>query len=210
MVRYNKDGSIDKRYTTALKEKGIERKKLNLTKEQEVEIFKALAHKTYLEVANEYGIDSVYENPGAKRIFVHNIYRRIKKAPDVYGLSKDTIDVVTEAVDSRRIVYNPTQVFVEEREVNEFKDKLEVVRDQVLDLVSKKLEKISKGKNIDTVKLSELSSTLSMVIDKARLVRGESTEHVTHFAKMDLGSVSPEDALKLVLKAREATIESKK
>jgi hypothetical protein len=49
-----------------------------------------------------------------------------------------------------------------------------------------------------------------MAVDKYRLVKGESTDNIIHYSKLNLDNVSPEEALTLVLKAREAVIDSKK
>ena len=70
---------------------------------------------------------------------------------------------------------------------------------------------INKNKNtLADVKLKEVSDILAMAVDKIRFVKGESTETVVHLSKMSLDDVSPEEAMKLVLKAREALVEGKK
>lgn len=197
---------IAKEFFTAPKEK----KDLRLTLEEEVEIFKGLVHKTGLELANEYNFGRCYTTDGAKRLAIFNIVRKIKKSPDLYGVGTDVIELVQEAMDARKIVHNPLQVFVKDREIKEFKDKLEVIRDQAAEILSKKLEKATKGKNIEDIKITEVSNILAMAIEKLRLVKGESTENIIHFSKMDLSKVSPEEALNLVLRAREAIVESKR
>lgn len=190
--------------------KPADKKQLKLTKEEELQIFRGLVHKTGLELANEYNFGDSYNTDGAKRIAVFNIVRKIKKAPELYGVSEGELNLVQEAIDARRIVHNPMQVFVKEREVKEYKDKLEVIRDQATQLLSKKLEHLSKGKNVEAVKLNEIANVVSMAIDKFRLVKGESTDNIVHFSKIDLKDIKPEDALSLVLKAREALVEGKK
>ena len=191
-------------------EKPLTKRDLRLTKEEEASIFKGLVHKTGLELANEYDFGRVYNSDGAKRLAVYNLVKKVKKAPDLYGISQEVVELVQQALDDRRIAYNPLQVFVKDREIKEFKDKLEVIRDQAAEILSKKLEKATKGKNIDDIKITEVTNILSMAIEKLRLVRGESTDNIVHFSKMDLKDIKPEDALNLVLKAREAIIESKK
>jgi hypothetical protein len=221
--RLNKDGTLDKRYTSGYTEeekKEIEAKSffqrplnkrdLKLTKEEEAAIFKGLVHKTGLELANEYDFGRVFDTDGAKRLAVHNIVKKIKKAPDLYGISREVVELVEEALNDRRIVHNPMQVFVKEREMLEFKDKLEVIRDQAADILSKKLEKLSGKKNMDDVKIKEIADVMSMAIDKFRLVKGESTDNIVHFSKLDMKDISPDQALQLILRAREAVIDSKK
>lgn len=187
-----------------------DKKQLKLTKEEELTIFRGLVHKTGLELANEYNFGDVYNTDGAKRIAIFNIVRKVKQAPELYGISDGEIQLVQEAIDARKIVHNPLQVFVKDREVKEYKDKLEVIRDQATQLLSKKLEQLSKGKNVESLKLNEIANVVSMAIDKYRLVKGESTDNIVHFSKIDLSNTTPEEALRLVLKAREALIEGKK
>lgn len=213
-IPLNRFGKPDKRYKPKSEAEEFFTKRtslseLKLTKEEEATIFKALVHKTGLELANEYNFGSIYKSDGAKRLAIHNIVKKITKSPELWDITPQVVELVKEALDARRIVHNPLQVFVKDREVMEFKDKLEVIRDQATQLLSKKLEVLGKGKNIDQIKLSEIANVLSMAIDKLRLVRGESTENIVHFSKLDLDGVSPEKAMELVLKAREKVLESK-
>ena len=60
------------------------------------------------------------------------------------------------------------------------------------------------------IKIKEIADVMAMAIDKYRLVKGESTDNVIHYSKLELDNVSPAEALNLVLKAREAFIDSKK
>jgi hypothetical protein len=183
--------------------------KLFLTREQEVEIFKHLIDKTAIEVCALYGIDKILTSPGTQRLTVYNICKKIKKAPELYGLSQDAVDIVQASIDSRIISKKPN--LVKEREKEEFKDKLEDIRDTAVDILSKKLSLINRNKNtIMDVKLKDISDILAMSIDKIRLTKGESTETVVHLSKMSLQDVTPEQAMELVLKAREALVEGKK
>ena len=185
------------------------RAKSPLTKEQEIELFKMLSHKTSTEAGKSFGLQDVMKNDGAIRIYVYNIVRRITAAPELYGISQDGIDIVRAALDARK--GNRPSALTVAKEKEEFKDKLEVIRDTATDILSKKLQMINKNKNtLADVKLKEVSDILAMAVDKIRLVKGESTETVVHLSKMSLDDVSPEEAMKLVLKAREALVEGKK
>lgn len=182
-----------------------------LTKDQEVEIFKALTHNTALEVGKKFGLGEHFTSDGAIRLAVHNVYMRVKKVPEFYGLTQDVVDLVTETVAARKISNNPGSVLVAERERLEFKDKLETIRDTAAEILNKKLDKLNKSsRTIDDIKIKEIADVLSMAVDKYRLVKGESTENVIHYSKLNLDNVSPEEALSLVLKARELIIDSKK
>lgn len=181
-----------------------------ITKEQELEIYKKLAFKSLKEVGYEYGLQHYYKKDAQVRTAILNIANRIRRAPELYGITQDVCDVIDEAVSSRSIKQNPSQTFVKEIEQNEFKDKLELVRDRAVEILNKKLEKISKQKDMGDIKLKEIADVLSMAIDKYRLVRGESTDNIIHYSKVDLNNISPEQALQLVLRARDAVIDNKK
>lgn len=199
----------NKKNTGVVEKKPRSTQKLFLTREQEVEIFKHLVDKTAIEVCALYGIDKILPSPGTQRLTIYNICKKIKKAPELYGLSQDAIDIVQASIDSR--IISKKSNLVKEREKEEFKDKLEDIRDTAVDILSKKLSLINKNKNtIMEVKLKDISDILAMSIDKIRLTRGESTETVVHLSKMSLQDVTPEQAMDLVLKAREALVESKK
>lgn len=182
-----------------------------LTKEKEAMIFKALAHKSYKEVGKDFGFHYVFPNDDTKiTSAVFGIARRIKKAPDLWGLSQDAVDVVQEQIDRRSVKKNPalkTDIALQEES---FRDKLDTMRDTVAEIITKKLEKYNTSKGIDNVQLRDLKDLLSMAIDKSRLLRGESTETIVKMSKIDTDSLTPEDALRVVMKARDLMVENKR
>lgn len=186
--------------------------KQGLTKEEESELFKALAHKSYKDVGKDFGLDLKYPDYDDKKItsLVYVIARKIRKAPEVWGLSQDVVDVVQAAIDKRNIKSNPglkSDIAIQEES---FKDKLDIMRDTVADIITKKLEKYNTKKGINDVQLRDLKDLLSMAIDKSRLLKGESTENLIKISKIDTENMSPEQALKIVMKARDSLIESRK
>lgn len=181
------------------------------TKEKEAEMFKALAHKSYKEVGKDFGLHLVYDNDDARvTSTVFAIARKIRKAPELWGLSKDVIDVVQQAIDKRNVKVNPalkSDIAIAEES---FRDKLDTMRDTVAEIITKKLNKYNTTKGIDNVQLRDLKDLLAMAIDKGRLLRGESTENLIKLSKIDTDNMSPEEALKVIMKARDALIEGKK
>ena len=185
--------------------------KIILTKEQQAEMFKSLAHKTYKQVGYDFGIHLMYPNNDIKiTSFVHNISKKIKKAPEVWGLSQDTVEVIQEALDSRSINKNPGLRSDLALQEESFRDKLDGMRDTVAEIITKKLKKFNTTKGIEDVQLRDLKDLLSMAIDKGRLLRGESTENLVKLSKIDTDSMSPEEAMKVILKAREVLTDGKK
>lgn len=192
-------------------EKKEEPKKIILTKEQQAEMFKSLAHKTYKQVGYDFGIHLMYPNNDVKvTSFVHQICDKIKKAPEIWGLSQDTVEVIQEALDSRSIKNNPAIRSELALQEESFRDKLDNMRDTVAEIIQRKLKKYNTVKGADNVQLRDLKDMLGMVIDKSRLLRGESTENIIKLSKIDTETLNPEDALKIVMRARDALIEGKK
>lgn len=185
--------------------------KVTLNKEQEARMFKDMAHKTYKEVGYDYGLHLMYPNDDSKLVsVVYGIIKRIKKAPELWGISSDVVEVVQEALDKRSLKKNPkfnSDVAIQEES---FKDKLDTMRDTVAEIISKKLKKYNTTKGIDDISIRDLKDLLGMAIDKGRLLRGESTENIIKMSKIDADNLSPEAALQVIMKAREAIVEAKK
>lgn len=185
--------------------------KVVLTKDQEALMFKSLAFKTYKEVGYDYGIQFMFPGNDIKvTSYVHRIAEKIKKAPELWGISVDAVEVIQEALDSRSIKNNPgikSDIALQEES---FRDKLDGMRDTVAEIITKKLKKFNTSKGIDNVQLRDLKDLLAMAIDKGRLMRGESTENIKKMSPLNVEDMSPEDALKVVLKARDILIEGKK
>jgi hypothetical protein len=185
--------------------------KITLTKEQEAEMFKSLAHKTFKQVGYDYGVHLMYPNNDPKvTSYVHRLAERIKKAPDVWGISEDTVEVIKEALNSRSIKKNPAIKSDLALQEESFRDKLDTMRDTVAEIITKKLQKYNTATGLKDVQLRDLKDLLSMAIDKSRLLKGESTENIIRMSKLDTDSLSPEDALKVIMRARDVLVEGKK
>lgn len=185
----------------------VEKKMMGLTKQQEVALFKDLTHMTSLEAAKKYGIDKHYERKGSQRLAVHNVVKRVRKSPELYGISQEAVDLVLQELEARKELLagdsKQTMALVA-KERDEFKDNLQDIRDNAAKLLKIKLKRLSKDKKaLDQANIKSISDVLSMAIDKDRLINNESTENVFRFNKTDFSDVNPQEALKLVLAARE-------
>lgn len=185
--------------------------RLSFTPEEQVTMFKDLAHMSYFDVIEKYKLGDRYKNKGAARLGLVNIVRKIIKAPDLYGISQEAVDIVKSTLDARNPQKGNSSKNLEiVRERDQLSTSMESLRDKAIELMHEKLDKIKKSKTeLDGVKLKELMDVVSTAIDKTKLIKGESTDHVIHYSKIDVGSINPQEALKLVLKAREALIEQK-
>lgn len=182
-----------------------------LTKEQEAQLFKSLAFKTYKEAGYEYGLHLMFPGNDIKvTSYVHRIADKIRKAPELWGISEDAIEVIQEAIDSRSIKNNPgikADIALQEES---FRDKLDTMRDTVAEIITRKLKKYNTAKGHEDVQLRDLKDLLAMAVDKGRLLRGESTETIKKLSPLNVEGMTPEDALRVVMKARDILIEGKK
>lgn len=182
-----------------------------LNKEQEVRIFKSLTHLSYKEAAKENGILLISPESSDARLtaITQAIVRKIKKAPELWGLTQESVEIVQEALDSRSLKKNPrirSDIAIQEES---FRDKLDTMRDTVAEIITKKLEKYNTNKGIDNVQLRDLKDLLGMAIDKSRLLKGESTENITRLSKIDADNLTPQDAMSIIMKARETLLENR-
>lgn len=185
--------------------------KIKLTKEQEAEMFKGLVHKTYKEVGYDQGLHLMYPGNDSKVVsVVYNIIKKIMKAPELWGISYDTLSIVRDSLDKRNIKKNPSLAADVAIAEESFKDKLDTMRDTVAEIISKKLQKYNTKKGIDDISIRDLKDLLAMAIDKGRLLRGESTENIIKLSRIDVDNMSPDEALRVVIKARDVLVESKK
>lgn len=181
-----------------------------LTKEQETEIFKALAHKSYSDVGKDFGLHLVYPDDTAKvTSVVFGIARKIRRAPELWGLSPDTVEVIQEAINKRSVKKNPKIKADIALEEESFRDKLTRMRDRIADIIDKKLQSYEKKGGENEISIRDLKDLLIMVIDKGRLLNGESTENIKKLSTIDVDKMSVEERLAIVMKARDLLLESK-
>jgi len=183
-----------------------------LNQEQEVRIFKSLTHLSYIKSAKANGLHLIEPEASDGRMLsiVQTIVRKISKAPELWGLSKDSVQIVQEALDRRSIRKNPglrADIAIQEES---FRDKLDTMRDTVAEIITKKLKKYNTVSGIKEISIRDLKDLLGMAIDKGRLLRGESTENIKKMSPIDTDNMTPEDALKVIMKAREAMLDNKK
>ena len=181
-----------------------------LSKEQEVAIFKSLAHKSMKNVGKDFGFHFYYDTDQKIVRAIQTVSNKVKKAPELYGISEDVVDIVDEAMSKRSIRKNPLARADMALEAELFRDKLDAVRDKAADMLLMKLSKFDKKTTIDGISIRDLKDVLAMAVDKSRLMKGESTENIVKLSKVDTDNMTPEDALKVIMKAREMIVESNK
>lgn len=178
-------------------------------KEKEVEIFKALANKSTLQVGIEFNFDKVYKNNRAVRNAVTGIFHKIKNNADEYGLSQELVDMVQAGMDERKLAGHPSNrpTQVEETE-KDIKSMVIDARDMAWDLVGRKLQRISNNKKkLDAISFKELGWLAAVSFDKGQILKGEATENIAVLAKID-ANITADDALSMVLEARDKNVET--
>jgi hypothetical protein len=169
------------------------------------EIFVGLQTKTTNQLAIEYGFDKRYKDLNQARSAVYHVYQQVCKVPEMYGVSEQMVDATRHAIEYRKsgAKLQVTKLDDSER-INFIKDELGGIRDKTSKLISMKLDRaLMSKKEREKLSIKDLASVLSTVIDKSRLLGGQSTENVLHYAKV-AKDISPDEALSIVLKAREA------
>lgn len=172
--------------------------------EKEVEIFKALAHKSAREVGIEYGVDKVYKNMGNVRKFIQAIYNKVRNNAPEYGVSEEVVKMVEDGMAARKaaVVGEPKEKAEDEAPVD-FKETVQDIRNQTFGLIQKKITRVNRTPSLlDKVSFKDLGIIAGITFDKLQILKGEATENITVLAKVD-SNISPEDAVKLALQTRE-------
>lgn len=197
---------------TKTKARSVERiPRPKIDKETAKKMFYDLEQLTTIEVARKYGFEESYTDDKTKlRFLIHNEYKNILSKPEEYGIDTTDAERIRNIVSMRSQKVNPQQLPVEVRQyVENFENTLEGVRNEAMSILKRKLERLKTNKDLEDISFRDIKDIVAMTIDKTRLLSGESTENVVQFSKID-PNLSPQDALKLLLKAREAAIEQKK
>lgn len=184
--------------------------KHKLTKAQEALLFRDLGLNSTAVIAMKYGFDKKYKDMNQARAAVYALYKKVLSKPDSYGITVAEAEAIRDAIAQRKLGSDNQKVLLDQREKQHYiKEALGGIRDTTAKIIEMKLAKaLNSSKERDKISFKDLSTILSMSVDKGRLLGGESTENVLHYARIDK-DVSPQDALKIVLKAREALIENK-
>lgn len=176
----------------------------NFTKEEEVEVFKALATYSITEVAYKFKLDRFYSTPNSLRNAVTAIKNKIKANPANWGVPQTTVDIVENAMRARMVdTPGKTSLAIKNKEKKEIGNVIQDVRDRAWGLIDRKLNLIGKSrKALKEVTLQQLGTIAGIAFDKAQIIRGEATEHIAIKAKIDK-DLTPEQLLTTVLQQRE-------
>lgn len=189
---------------------------MNISKETEAEIFKALEHESALNVGLKFHLDRKYRDKQKIRSSVTYFKNKVKNHPDryeEYGITDELIRRVEKAVEERN-VYNKLEnrqlrtikkgeLVDSAQEEKELKELVGDIRDKAFSAINRKLDNIGTNKKkLEAVAFRDLTQLASMTFDKAQLLSGQATENIAVLAKID-NNMNPEEAMEAVLKMRE-------
>lgn len=184
---------------------------VDLSREQEAAIFRDLTDLTLAEAGRKHGLHHLIQDNVKMKFAVHKIFKKVSANPTIYGVEPSEAKEIVALVQSRSSRANKNLAPVIEREKEqEFAETLEGIRNTTATMLLRKLEKAgATNKGLDDVSFRDLKDVLAMAVDKSRLLSGRSTENILHHSKIDK-NISPQEALAIVLKAREAYVEISK
>lgn len=189
---------------------------ITLTDDKRQRIFLFCKDKNFKEVGFEFELDKNYKTVASMVTAVSRIYNQVKNNPSKYNLDLERVNAVVDNVNSRQ-----TQGLLTNKDTTTLREKEEILnptdikglvmgsRNLAMGILHKKLGKMSRSvKLMDDIKLSELATVSAILIDKAQILQGQSTENIAILSK-NIGMLTPEEALAHVLKTREANMVDK-
>ena len=170
-------------------------------------MFKALASKSYAQVAVDFGIDIHYKDQSGYRNAVYRIARDVLANPEKHGVSDDIVKMVKVAMEDRKA--NPTHTQIKEQDdsaILDFTDTQAVTiggRNKAAQLLHKKMDMINKSpKLLQKENLVSLAKVFGIFFDKSQILQGQATENIAIKAKISK-DMTPEESLEQLLRMRE-------
>ena len=184
---------------------------INLSTEKKVGLFLLLASTPLYDVGLKYGFDKYYKDTKAIKGAVYRHYAEVKNNPEKFGISKDTYDLVLDAMAARAITpHKPRQKAIGKKELAQADIKKLVLnnRDTLARLMARKLDMISNAE-LKKMSLKDFGTLFGILFDKGQIIQGQATEHVAHLSKIEDG-LSSKELLDAVINQREHTVTNKK
>lgn len=171
------------------------------------EMYKALASKSYAQVAVDFKIDIHYKDQSGYRNAVYRIAKEVEASPDKFGITPDIIEMVKTAMEDRKA--NPGSAQLKETNDSallDFSDTQAVTvggRNKAAELLHKKMDMINKSPALlKKENLVSLAKVFGIFFDKSQILQGQATENIAIKAKISR-DMTPEESLEELLKMRE-------
>lgn len=170
-------------------------------------MYKALANKSYAQVALEFKIDVHYKNQDGYRNAVYRIAKEVSANPDKFGVTQDVIDIVKSSAEDRKA--NPSAGLLQgaqDAALIDFTDARAVAigsRNKAAELLHRKMDMVSSSKKeLARISLVQLTTAYGTLFDKAQIMQGQATENIAVKAQITK-DMTPEESLEQLLKMRE-------
>ena len=182
---------------------------------QKASLFKMCGDKPFAEVGFEYGLDKKYKDVATMKVAVSRIYNEVKNNPEKFGVSYELVNDVVNKIEERKVsgLQTPQGGKVTIRERTEILNPQDIKglvvggRNKAAKLMNEKLDRIARSKKaLDELDLGRLATVLGILVDKAQVLQGQSTENIAILSKNIDSNLSPEEAIAEVMRRREATI----
>jgi len=177
-----------------------------LTDETKGKMYKALASKSYAEVAVDFKIDVHYSSAAGYRNAVYRIAKEVENDPEKFGVTPDVVEIVKTSAEDRKSNPQANLTNPDETGLVDFSNITEVTlttRNKVGELIHKKLDYLTHNKKaLEKVNLVQLTTAFGTLFDKARILQGEATENIAVKAKITK-DMDPDEALDQLLNMRE-------
>lgn len=176
------------------------------------EMYKALANKSYAQVAVDFKIDIHYKDSSGYRNAVYRIAREVEGNPEKFSVTPEVIDIVKTSMDDRKANPSSAQVIENtDHSLIDFSDARAVAigsRNKVAELLHKKMDLINNDKKaLEKVSLVQLTTAYGTLFDKAQIMQGQATENISMKASITQ-DMTPEESLEQLLKMREVQQEA--
>lgn len=171
------------------------------------EMYKALANKSYAQVAVEFKIDIHYKDSSGYRNAVYRIAKEVENKPEKYGVTQEVIDIVKSSQEDRKA--NPNAGQIQEQQDSallDYSDTRSVTiggRNKAAELLHKKMDILNNNKSeLAKVNITSLATVFGIFFDKAQIIQGEATENIAIKAKIE-DDMTPEESLDALLNMRQ-------
>lgn len=177
---------------------------MQLTEIEKRSIFKALATKGQLAVGTEFGLDKHYSKPANVVNLVNRVYKEIRNDPEKFAIAPEVVSLVVKSMEERSKRGRPAsnELDIIPGKVNE-RDLVLGARHKAWVLLNKKLDYLGKHpKAFKAESIMSIAKLAGIVFDKAQIVSGEATEHISLKAHIEEG-ISSQQAVEQLMKFRE-------
>ena len=176
--------------------------KINLTKEEKANVFRALQKFSTLKVGQDFGFDKKYTNKEGLRTFIYNVKKEVQGDPESFGITKEMVQTVKEELGSRQIAKNSEEFNLEDVDITSLMGN---ITKKVMWHLDNKLTK----KDLKNVSLVQLATVMGISIEKMMLLSGKATENIAFKAQIDV-NMSSDKLLDQLLNHRQTYVKKGK